>query len=147
MMETPRERNLLHFIMKAAQSECGFHLSLTIFLSVLENDIHREFSTTRPYTALYPPWYRDHKGVRWFYLWENKVYWTINVPLRRVLMQDIACVINLISIWILLCFIYENIPIATRSKKFGRIDGSWRSCVRDNFFTNFNFCADSSICI
>lgn len=55
MMETPRERNPLHFIMKAAQSECGFHLSLTIFLSVLENDIHREFSTTRPYTALYLP--------------------------------------------------------------------------------------------
>lgn len=55
MMETPRECNLLHFIMKAAQSERSFHLSLTIFLSVLENDIHREFSTTRPYTALYLP--------------------------------------------------------------------------------------------
>jgi len=50
MMETPGERNLLlHFIMKAAQSERNFHLSLTIFLSLLKNDIHREFS----YTALY----------------------------------------------------------------------------------------------
>jgi len=56
MMETPGEHNLLlHFIMKAAQSERNFHLSLTIFLSLLKNDIHREFSTTRSYTALYLP--------------------------------------------------------------------------------------------
>jgi len=53
-METPGKRNLLlHFITKAAQRERNFHLSLTIFLSLPKNDIHREFSTTRSYTALY----------------------------------------------------------------------------------------------
>lgn len=42
----------------------------------------------------------------------------MSLSLPRVLMQNIAWVINLISIWILLHFIYENILVAMGSKKF-----------------------------